>query len=370
MPNFRNLLVNILTQWAVVFGQIFEIWTNKFLKQFVSNVPLFILEYSDSVGELGCSWKRVKWGGTGGLRGPQRLTQSDWEIRFEPGCYGFGPGCRSAWDFGGIWCGGEEEHTAGDNESLSIELFWWLEFGRWLGNWGAGGDWVDKASIGLGSSGELEKNVKFTFEVTWPSREGLPLPRGFLVFGSSWIKDGLIFKVREIWRYNEMFDFTFYFLCWGYVWGGQYVRFGWHLWLESLKMCFFILLCIFRFTGKSRASRCGTDRHVSGGGHLWRQFRWESWWCKNSGSVQLLYSVISVHVFAILVYNEDREWGKVVSWWFSIVLVLCFLFKMIRFRNFFRGQLWVQIEEIVWVWTFCYNIVYFVWWDLNFERLY
>ena len=114
-------------------------------------------------------------------------------------------------DFGGIWCGGEEEHTAGDNESLSIELFWWLEFGRWLGNWGAGGDWVDKASIGLGSSGELEKNVKFTFEVTWPSREGLPLPRGFLVFGSSWIKDGLIFKVREIWRYNEMFDFMFYF---------------------------------------------------------------------------------------------------------------------------------------------------------------
>ena len=59
MPNFRNLLVNILTQWAVVFGQIFEIWTKKFLKQFVSNVPLFILEYSDSVGELGCSWKRV-----------------------------------------------------------------------------------------------------------------------------------------------------------------------------------------------------------------------------------------------------------------------------------------------------------------------
>ena len=60
VPNFRNLLGNILTQWAVVFGQIFEIWTNKFLKQFVSNVPLFILEYSDSVGELGCSWKRVK----------------------------------------------------------------------------------------------------------------------------------------------------------------------------------------------------------------------------------------------------------------------------------------------------------------------
>ena len=60
MPNFRNLLVNILTQWAVIFGQIFEIWTNKFLKRFVSNVPLFILEYSDSVGELGCSWKRVR----------------------------------------------------------------------------------------------------------------------------------------------------------------------------------------------------------------------------------------------------------------------------------------------------------------------
>ena len=171
-----------------------EIWTNKFLKQFVSNVPLFILEYSDSVGELGCSWKRVKWGGRGGLRGPQRLTQSDWEIRFEPGCYGFGPGCRSAWDFGGIWCGGEEEHTAGDNESLSIELFWWLEFGRWLGNWGAGGDWVDKASIGLGSSGELEKNVKFTFEVTWPSREGLPSPRGFLVFGV---------KLNKRWAYFQ-----------------------------------------------------------------------------------------------------------------------------------------------------------------------
>ena len=70
---------------------------------------------------------------------------------------------------------------------------------------------MDKASIGLGSSGELEKNVKFTFEVTWPSREGLPLPRGFLVFGVKRIKDGLIFKVREIWRYNEMFDFMFYF---------------------------------------------------------------------------------------------------------------------------------------------------------------
>ena len=60
MPNFRNLLVNILTQWAVVFGQIFEIWTKKFLKQFVSNVPLFNLKYSDSVGELGCSGKRVE----------------------------------------------------------------------------------------------------------------------------------------------------------------------------------------------------------------------------------------------------------------------------------------------------------------------
>ena len=44
---------------------------------------------------------------------------------------------------------------------------------------------MDKASIGLGSSGESEKNVKFTFEVTWPSREGLPVPRGFLAFGSS-----------------------------------------------------------------------------------------------------------------------------------------------------------------------------------------
>ena len=102
----------------------------------------------------------------------------------------------------GLWgnlCGGEEEQTAGDSESLSIELFWWLEFGRWLGNWGAGGDWVDKASIGLGSSGELDqKNLEFTFGATWPSREGLP--RGFLVLGSSWIKDGFIFKVREIWR--------------------------------------------------------------------------------------------------------------------------------------------------------------------------
>ena len=219
MPNFRNLLVNILTQWAVIFGQILEIWTNKFLKQFVSNVPLFILEYSDSVGELGCSWKRVKWGGRGGLRGPQRLTQSDWEVRFEPDCYGFGPGCRSAWVFGGIWCGGEEEHTAGDNESLSIELFWWLEFGRWLGNWGAGGDWVDKASIGLGSSGELEKNVKFTFEVTWPSREGLPLPRGFLVFGSSWIKDGLIFNSRYEKFGDTMRCLIFY--AWGMFEGGN-----------------------------------------------------------------------------------------------------------------------------------------------------
>ena len=44
---------------------------------------------------------------------------------------------------------------------------------------------MDKASIGPGSSGELEKNEKFTFEITWPSREGLPLPRRFLVFGSS-----------------------------------------------------------------------------------------------------------------------------------------------------------------------------------------
>ena len=70
VPNFRNLLVNILTQWAVVFGQIFEIWTKKFLKQFVSNVPLFNLEYSDSVGELGCSGKRVEGEGVdcGGLR--------------------------------------------------------------------------------------------------------------------------------------------------------------------------------------------------------------------------------------------------------------------------------------------------------------
>ena len=70
MPNFRNLLVNILTQWAVVFGQIFEIWTKKFLKQFVSNVPLFNLEYSDSVRELGCSGKRVEGEGVdcGGLR--------------------------------------------------------------------------------------------------------------------------------------------------------------------------------------------------------------------------------------------------------------------------------------------------------------
>ena len=154
-------------------------------------------------------------------------------------------------------------------------------------------------------------------------------------------------------------------LCLGYVWGGQHVRFGWHLWPELLKMCFFILLCIFRFTGKSRASRCGPDCHVSGGGHLRRQFRWESWWCKNWGSVQLLYSVISVHVFAILVYNEDRGWGKVFIWWFSIVMVLCFVFKLIRFWNFFRGQLWVQIEESAWVWggtrTFCCIIDYFVW---------
>ena len=109
-------------------------------------------------------------------------------------------------------------------------------------------------------------------------------------------------------------------LCWGYVWGGQHVRFGWHLWPELMKLCFFILLCIFRFTGKSRASRCGPDCHVSGGGHLRRQFRWESWWCKNWGSVQLLYSVISVHVFAILVYNEDRGWGKVIIWCFVLFL--------------------------------------------------
>ena len=44
---------------------------------------------------------------------------------------------------------------------------------------------MDKASIGLGSSGEWEENARFAFEVTWPSREGLPLPREFLVFGSS-----------------------------------------------------------------------------------------------------------------------------------------------------------------------------------------
>ena len=35
---------------------------------------------------------------------------------------------------------------------------------------------------------------------------------------------------------------------------------------------------------------------------------------RTGGSVQLLYSVISVHVFAILVYNEDRGWCKVFIW--------------------------------------------------------
>ena len=121
----------------------------------------------------------------------------------------------------------------------------------------------------------------------------------------------------------------------------------------------------FSVHGQEQSKQMWTRLSCVGRGHLRRQFRWVSWWCKNWGSVQLLYSVISVHVFAILVYNEDRGWGKVFIWWFSIVMVLCFVFELIRFWNFFRGQLWVQIEESAWVWggtrTFCCIIDYFVW---------
>ena len=218
------------------------------------------------------------------------------------------------------------------SEPLSIELFWWLEF---LG--------VEWAIGGLEETGRT-KLLGWEAQESWIN----------WIWNSHSRRRGQVGRVSSVWvklnkwgfhcqgkRNSELLGdkiIRYFLICRGYVWGGQHVRFWWHIWSESLKMCFFILLCIFRFTGLSRASRCGSDCHVSGGGHLQRQFRWESWWCKSWCYVQLLY-VISVHVFAISVYNEDWEWGHVFSWWFSLVMVLCFVFKMIRFCNFFRGQL-------------------------------
>ena len=48
-----------------------------------------------------------------------------------------------------------------------------------------------------------------------------------------------------------MFDF----LCLGYVRGGQYVRFGWHLWLELLKNVLFHSVVYFSVHGQEQSKQ-------------------------------------------------------------------------------------------------------------------
>ena len=67
----------------MAFGQILEIWTNKFLNQCAAN----ILKHSGSGVELGCSGKSLE-GGAGVGMGMGGFDESECSA-FEPGCYGF-----------------------------------------------------------------------------------------------------------------------------------------------------------------------------------------------------------------------------------------------------------------------------------------